>query len=150
MLKEIMQYFQAVQEGKKRANEAQMKLFDIAGFAMLTLTTKKKDGKFIPIGAENYCAAIHRPEGYLVILVDAEGYTRHKQRIWKKKRQDKFIPKLQNRELKNFQETRLLFGPRHLIQSNQNSNKKSDSNFFEFIQMLDINKINIAFCLLFV
>ena len=76
MLKEIMQYFQAVQEGKKLANEAQMKLFDIAGFAMLTLTTKKKDGKFIPIGAENYCAAIHRPEGYLVILVDAEGYTK--------------------------------------------------------------------------
>tara|TARA_Y100000768_G_scaffold212274_1_gene159902 strand:+ start:795 stop:1163 length:369 start_codon:yes stop_codon:yes gene_type:complete len=76
VLKEIMQYFQAVQEGKKRANEAQMKLFDIAGFAMLTLTTKKKDGKFIPIGVENYCAAIHRPEGYLVILVDAEGYTK--------------------------------------------------------------------------
>ncbi len=76
MLEEIMQYFQAVQEGKKRANEAQMKLFDIAGFAMLTLTTKKKDGKFIPIGVENYCAAIHRPEGYLVILVDAEGYTK--------------------------------------------------------------------------
>ena len=76
MLKEIMQYFQAVQEGKKRANEAQMKLFDIAGFAMLTLTTKKKEGKFIPIGVENYCAAIHRPEGYLVILVDAEGHTK--------------------------------------------------------------------------
>ena len=76
MLEEIMQYFQAVQEGKKRANEAQMKLFDIAGFAMLTLTTKKKEGKFIPIGVENYCAAIHRPEGYLVILVDAEGYTK--------------------------------------------------------------------------
>ena len=71
-----MQYFQAVQEGKKRANEAQMKLFDVAGFAMLTLTTKKKDGKFIPIGEENYCAAIHRPEGYLVILVDSEGYTK--------------------------------------------------------------------------
>jgi len=76
VLEEIMQYFQAVQEGKKRANEAQMKLFDIAGFAMLTLTTKKKEGKFIPIGVENYCAAIHRPEGYLVILVDAEGYTK--------------------------------------------------------------------------
>jgi len=28
-----MQYFQAVQEGKKRANEAQMKLFDVAGFS---------------------------------------------------------------------------------------------------------------------
>jgi len=36
-----MQYFQAVQIGKKRASEAQMELFKIAGFAMLTLTTKK-------------------------------------------------------------------------------------------------------------
>ena len=45
----VMQYFQAVQAGKKRANESQMKLFDIAGFAMLTLTTKKIDGKFFPV-----------------------------------------------------------------------------------------------------
>ena len=71
-----MQYFQAVQQGKKRANEAQMKLFEIAGFAMLTLTTKKKDGKFFPVGEEIYCAAIKRPEGYVVILVDADGYTK--------------------------------------------------------------------------
>ena len=36
-----MQYFQAVQQGRQRAAKSQMKLFDIAGFAMLTLTTKK-------------------------------------------------------------------------------------------------------------
>nr|AIF22201.1 hypothetical protein [uncultured marine thaumarchaeote SAT1000_08_G06] len=36
-----MQYFQAVQIGKQRANKAQMVLFDISGFAMLTLTTKR-------------------------------------------------------------------------------------------------------------
>ena len=71
-----MQYFQAVQQGKKRANEAQMKLFDIAGFAMLTLTTKKKEGKFIPVGEETYCAAIKKPEGYVIILVDEDGYTK--------------------------------------------------------------------------
>ena len=76
MLRENMQYFQAVQQGKKRANEAQMKLFDIAGFAMLTLTTKKKEGKFIPVGEETYCAAIKKPEGYVVILVDEDGYTK--------------------------------------------------------------------------
>ena len=44
-----MQYFQAVQEGKIRSNKAQMKLFEIAGFAMLTLTTKKKEGKFLTL-----------------------------------------------------------------------------------------------------
>ena len=76
MLRENMQYFQAVKQGKKRANEAQMKLFDIAGFAMLTLTTKKKEGKFIPVGEETYCAAIKKPEGYVVILVDEDGYTK--------------------------------------------------------------------------
>ena len=71
-----MQYFQAVQTGKKRANESQMKLFDIAGFAMLTLTTKKIDGKFFPVGEENYAAAIKKPEGNVVILVDEDGYTK--------------------------------------------------------------------------
>ena len=72
----VMQYFQAVQAGKKRANESQMKLFDIAGFAMLTLTTKKIDSKFFPVGEENYAAAIKKPEGYVVILVDEDGYTK--------------------------------------------------------------------------
>jgi len=71
-----MQYFQAVQEGKIRANKAQMKLFEIAGFAMLTLTTKKKDGKFYPVGEKIYSAVIKRPEGYVVLLVDEDGYTK--------------------------------------------------------------------------
>ena len=44
-----MQYFQAVQQGKIRASKSQMKMFDVAGFGMLTLTTKKIDGKFHPV-----------------------------------------------------------------------------------------------------
>ncbi len=72
----IMQYFQAVQIGKERANKAQMTLFDLAGFAMLTLTTKKKDGKFLPVGEETKVAVIHTEDGYVTILVDEEGYTK--------------------------------------------------------------------------
>ncbi len=72
----IMQYFQAVQIGRQRANKAQMTLFDLAGFAMLTLTTKKKDGKFLPVGEETHVAVIHTAEGYVTILVDDEGYTK--------------------------------------------------------------------------
>ena len=102
MLYEIMQYFQAVQQGKKRANEAQMKLFDVAGFAMLTLTTKKKDGKFIPIGVENYCAAIHRPEGYLVILVDAEGYTKAQTKDLEKEEAAKIYSKVEESGIEQF------------------------------------------------
>mgnify|MGYP004273060411 CR=1 FL=1 len=94
MLKELMQYFQAVQQGKKRANEAQMKLFDIAGFAMLTLTTKKKDGKFIPVGEETYCAAIKKPEGYVVILVDGDGYTKTQSKDLEKEEASKIFAKV--------------------------------------------------------
>lgn len=71
-----VQYFQAVQEGKRRASESQMRLFDAAGFAMLTLTTKKVSGKFVPVGEEEYAAVIQTPEGYVAILADADGYTK--------------------------------------------------------------------------
>ena len=71
-----MQYFQAVQIGKERASKAQMTLFDLAGFAMLTLTTKKKDGKFFPVGELTYAAVIHTADGYVTILVDEDGYTK--------------------------------------------------------------------------
>ena len=71
-----MQYFQAVQIGKERASKAQMTLFDLAGLAMLTLTTKKKDGKFFPVGEQTFAAVIHTADGYVTILVDEDGYTK--------------------------------------------------------------------------
>lgn len=71
-----MQYFQAVRIGKERSSKSQMLLFKIGGFAMLTLTTKKKDGQFLPIGEENLVAVIRTADGYVTILVDAEGYTK--------------------------------------------------------------------------
>jgi len=75
-LKQSMQYFQAVQIGKERASKAQMILFKLAGFAMLTLTTKKIDGKFLPVGEENYAAIIQTQDGFVTILVDGDGYTK--------------------------------------------------------------------------
>ena len=75
-IKYPMQYFQAVQIGKERASKAQMTLFDLAGFAMLTLTTKKKDGKFFPVGEETFTAVIHTADGFVTILVDEDGYTK--------------------------------------------------------------------------
>ena len=102
MLYEIMQYFQAVQQGKKRANEAQMKLFDIAGFAMLTLTTKKKDGKFIPVGEEIYSAAIKKPEGYVIILVDGDGYTKAQSKDLEKEEASKIYAKVKESGIEEF------------------------------------------------
>ena len=71
-----MQYFQAVQIGKQRANKAQMVLFEIAGFSMLTLTTKKIDGKFFPVGEESLVTVIKIDDGYVTILVDEGGFTK--------------------------------------------------------------------------
>jgi hypothetical protein len=71
-----LQYFQAVKIGKERAAKSQMTLFKLGGFAMLTLTTKKKDGQFVPVGEEDLVAIIKTADGYVTILVDGEGYTK--------------------------------------------------------------------------
>ena len=71
-----MQYFQAVQQGKQRASKSQMKMFEIAGFGMLTLTTKKIDGKFFPVGEEEFTAVINSENGHVAVIEDTDGYTK--------------------------------------------------------------------------
>ena len=71
-----MQYFQAGQQGKQRASKSQMKMFEIAGFGMLTLTTKKINGKFFPVGEEEFTAVINAEEGHVAVIVDKDGYTK--------------------------------------------------------------------------
>lgn len=88
-----MQYFQAVQIGKERASKAQMTLFDLAGFAMLTLTTKKKDGKFLPVGEETYTAIIQTEDGYVTILVDEDGFTKAQSKALEKEEALKIFKK---------------------------------------------------------
>ncbi len=89
-----MQYFQAVKIGKERASKSQMKLFDLGGFAMLTLTTKKIDGKFFPVGEEDYGAVIKTPEGYVAILVDGDGYTKAQSKSLEKEEAMKIFQKI--------------------------------------------------------
>ena len=75
-IEKIMQYFQAVQQGKIRASKSQMKMFDVAGFGMLTLTTKKIDGKFHPVGEEEFTAVINSEDGHVTVIVDKDGFTK--------------------------------------------------------------------------
>ncbi|NND86654.1 MAG: hypothetical protein HKM23_04910 [Nitrosopumilus sp.] len=89
-----MQYFQAVQQGKQRASKSQMKMFDIAGFAMLTLTTKKINGKFEPVGEEEFTAVINSPEGYVAIIVDKDGYTKAQSKAIEKEEAIEIFKKL--------------------------------------------------------
>ena len=91
-----MQYFQAVQQGKIRASKSQMKLFDVAGFGMLTLTTKKVDGKFFPVGEEDFTAVIQSEEGYVTVIVDEDGYTKAQSKNVEKKEALEIYKKLRD------------------------------------------------------
>lgn len=99
-----MQYFQAVQQGKQRASKSQMKMFDIAGFAMLTLTTKKIDGKFEPVGEEEFTAVINSPDGYVAIIVDKDGYTKAQSKALEKEKALEIFKKLRESGIPEYPE----------------------------------------------
>jgi len=92
--KKIMQYFQAVQQGKQRASKSQMKMFEAAGFGMLTLTTKKVDGDFQPVGEEEFTAIINSPDGDIVIIVDKDGFTKAQSKAVAKEEAQSIFKKL--------------------------------------------------------
>ncbi len=71
-----MQYHQAVRIGQDRARKSQMTLFTHAGFAMLTLTVKKSQGTFVPVGEQEFVAVVQKPEGWITVIVDEEGYAK--------------------------------------------------------------------------
>lgn len=71
-----MQYHQAVRIGQGRSRKSQMTLFSHAGFAMLTLTVKKSDGTFVPVGEKELVSIVQKPEGWIIVIVDEEGYAK--------------------------------------------------------------------------
>jgi len=71
-----MQYHQAVRIGQERARKSQMNLFSYAGFAMLTLTVKKSEGVFLPVGEQELVAVVQKSDGWIAVIVDEEGYSK--------------------------------------------------------------------------
>jgi hypothetical protein len=71
-----VQYHKAVRIGQDRARKSQMTLFTHAGFAMLTLTVKKSQGTFVPVGEQEFVAVAQKPEGWITVIVDEEGYAK--------------------------------------------------------------------------
>lgn len=76
-----MQYHQAIRIGQERARKSQMTLFSHAGFAMLTLTVKKSQDSFVPVGEKEFVAIIEKQEGWLVVIVDEEGYAKSQSKV---------------------------------------------------------------------
>jgi len=72
----LVQYHQAVRIGQERARKSQMTLFSHAGFAMLTLTVKKSEETFVPVGEKELVSVVQKPEGWIAVIVDEEGYAK--------------------------------------------------------------------------
>ena len=71
-----MKYNEAAFIGQKRSKEAQLKLFDYTGYAMLTYTTKNVGSDFAPVGEEMLLAKIVRGVEAILVLCDVDGYSK--------------------------------------------------------------------------
>lgn len=71
-----MQYHKAAILGQERARKAQMKLFDYAGFAMLTFTIKQQKTGFEPVGEEMLAGKITKGDQAMLFICDNDGYAK--------------------------------------------------------------------------
>jgi hypothetical protein len=73
-----MRYNEAAFIGQKRSKEAQLKLFDYTGFAMLTYTIKKgeSDNGFMPVGEELLAAKMVYDSQMIIYLTDEAGFAK--------------------------------------------------------------------------
>jgi hypothetical protein len=75
-----MQYHKAAFYGQERSRKAQMKLFDYAGFAMLTYTIKQSKTGFEPVGEEMLVGKTIRGEESMLFICDNDGYAKAQSR----------------------------------------------------------------------
>lgn len=75
-----MQYHKAAIVGQERARKAQMKLFDYAGFAMLTYTIKQQKTGFEPVGEEMLIGKMVRGNEAMLFICDKDGYAKAQSR----------------------------------------------------------------------
>jgi hypothetical protein len=92
----LMQYHQAVRLGQERARNSQMTLFSHAGFAMLTLTVKKSQGTFVPVGEKELVSVVQKTEGWVTVIVDEEGYAKAQSKTLTEKEAREILNKAKN------------------------------------------------------
>jgi|ERR687889_346632 hypothetical protein len=73
-----MKYNEAAFIGQKNAKDAQIKLFNYTGFAMLTYTIKQShEGKgFLPVGEKVFAAKAIYGDQIILYLTDEDGFAK--------------------------------------------------------------------------
>jgi hypothetical protein len=99
-----MKYNEAAFIGQKRAKEAQMKLFDYTGFAMLTYTIRKeeKDVGFMPVGEGLFVAKLIYENKMIIYLTDEDGFAKAQSKPLKVDEGDKIYNKIIEDGLKEY------------------------------------------------
>ena len=100
----LMQYHQAVRVGQERARKSQMTLFSYAGFAMLTLTVKKSQGTFIPVGEKELVSIVEKTEGWVTVIVDEEGYAKAQSKTMTEKEAREILEKARDAGIPEYTE----------------------------------------------
>ena len=89
-----MRYHKGAFVGSERSRKAQMKLFDYAGFAMLTYTIKQGKTGFEPVGEEMLVGKITRGSEMMIFLCDNDGYAKAQSRLLSVAKGDEIYEKI--------------------------------------------------------
>ncbi|HKU83637.1 MAG TPA: hypothetical protein VJP58_06310 [Candidatus Nitrosocosmicus sp.] len=100
-----MRYNEAAFIGQQRSRAAQMKLFDYAGFAMLTYTIKKSpnDDGFLPVGEELFVINSIYDNNMIIYLTDEEGYAKAQTKPMSIPKGEKILQKISSDGMKLFE-----------------------------------------------
>ncbi len=100
-----MRYNEAAFIGQQRSRAAQMKLFDYAGFAMLTYTIKKspKDDSFQPVGEDLFVSKAIYDNNIIIYLTDEEGYAKAQTKPMSITEGEKILGKISSDGMKFFE-----------------------------------------------
>src|SRR5919107_3454940 len=101
-----MRYNEAAFIGQKNSKDAQIKLFNYTGFAMLTYTIKESpDGKgFLPVGEQIFVAksAIYNDQ-IIIYLTDEDGYAKAQSKPMNVEEAEKVFSKILQDGIKKYQ-----------------------------------------------
>jgi hypothetical protein len=91
-----MKYNEAAFIGQQRAKEAQMKLFEYAGYAMLTYTIKQSTSGsgFLPVGEKLFVGKKIFDEQMIIYLTDEDGYAKAQSKPMKLNEAEKIMDKI--------------------------------------------------------
>jgi hypothetical protein len=99
-----MRYNEAAFIGQKNSKDAQIRLFNYTGFAMLTYTIKQSpDGKgFLPVGEKTYAGKAIFDNKIILYLTDEDGFAKAQSKPMGVEEGEKIFNKMLHEGIENY------------------------------------------------